>query len=32
MVDACRTTFRGGAVEGDRPRELVYLNRFQISW
>ncbi|MCU0225229.1 MAG: OprO/OprP family phosphate-selective porin [Acidobacteria bacterium] len=32
MLDACRTTFRGGAPDGDRPRELVYLNRFQISW
>ncbi|MCU0230424.1 MAG: OprO/OprP family phosphate-selective porin [Acidobacteria bacterium] len=32
MIDACRTTFRGGATDGDRPREMVYLNRFQISW
>jgi len=33
MVDACRTTFRGGAPEGgDRARELVYLTRFQVSF
>jgi phosphate-selective porin OprO and OprP len=27
-----RTTFEGGAAEGDRPPETLLLSRFQVGW